>query len=83
MLALSQWGERHLPSKGPRRLFHHVACGTRLDVVSYCAVCGKGVPIEQVEVHPGPGLDEARRDRVSLALRTPHRLLAPIADKMG
>ncbi|MEW9553124.1 winged helix-turn-helix transcriptional regulator [Nonomuraea sp. NPDC050783] len=85
VLALAQWGERHLAAPGgPRRLFHHVTCGTRLDPCSVCGVCGGAVPLEEVEVRPGPGLrDDTRGDLVSLALRTPHRMLAPIPDKMG
>ncbi|MEV0168014.1 winged helix-turn-helix transcriptional regulator [Nonomuraea fuscirosea] len=79
VLSLGQWGERHLAGNGPRRLFHHATCDTRLDAVSFCATCRRSVPIEEVEVRPGPGLcDDMRRDQVSLALRKPHRLLAPI-----
>ncbi|MEV4078331.1 winged helix-turn-helix transcriptional regulator [Nonomuraea fuscirosea] len=79
VLSLGQWGERHLTGNGPRRLFHHATCDTRLDAVSFCATCRRSVPIEEVEVRPGPGLcDDTRRDQVSLALRKPHRLLAPI-----
>ncbi|MEV5894062.1 winged helix-turn-helix transcriptional regulator [Nonomuraea fuscirosea] len=79
VLSLGQWGERHLAGNGPRRLFHHATCGSRLDAVSLCATCRRSVPIEEVEVRPGPGLcDDTRQDQVSLALRKPHRLLAPI-----
>ncbi|MEU8396102.1 helix-turn-helix domain-containing protein [Nonomuraea sp. NPDC048892] len=82
VLSLGAWGERHLAANGPRRLYHHVSCGTRLDDVSFCAACGRGVPIEEIEVRPGPGLrDDTRQDQVSLALRKPHRLLTPLLTK--
>lgn len=84
VLALAAWGERHLAERGPRRLFHHVTCGTRLEQVSFCPSCGRHVAPEEVELRPGPGLHHGvvRDDPVSLALRTPHRMLAPISDKM-
>ncbi|MEU1390342.1 MULTISPECIES: helix-turn-helix domain-containing protein [unclassified Nonomuraea] len=78
MLALSQWGERNLGGTGPRRLFHHTACGTRLDPVSRCPSCGTAVRLEEIEVRPGPGLADNRDDPVSVLLRAPHRMLAPI-----
>ncbi|MEU6729971.1 helix-turn-helix domain-containing protein [Nonomuraea wenchangensis] len=84
LLALAQWGERHLAANGPRRLYHHATCGSPLEPYSVCGTCGRSVPLEEVEVRPGPGLrDDARTDLVSLALRSPHRMLAPIPDKMG
>ncbi|YCK35806.1 winged helix-turn-helix transcriptional regulator [Actinomadura sp. ATCC 39365] len=78
MLALSQWGERNLGGAGPRRLFHHAACGTRIDPVSRCPSCGTAVGLEEIEVRPGPGLTDNRDDPVSVLLRAPHRMLAPI-----
>ncbi|MER7369944.1 winged helix-turn-helix transcriptional regulator [Nonomuraea wenchangensis] len=84
VLALAQWGERHLAGQGPRRLYHHATCGSPLEPYSVCGTCGRSVPLEEVEVRPGPGLrDDARTDLVSLTLRSPHRMLAPIPDKMG
>ncbi|MFI9589833.1 winged helix-turn-helix transcriptional regulator [Nonomuraea sp. NPDC052265] len=79
MLALSQWGERNLGGAGPRRLFHHATCGARLDPVSRCPSCGTVVGLEEIEVRPGPGLEDGRDDPVSVLLRAPHRMLTPIA----
>src|ERR1044072_7241978 len=31
VLALAAWGERHLSGTGPRRVFHHLACGSPID----------------------------------------------------
>ncbi|MFC4112093.1 winged helix-turn-helix transcriptional regulator [Nonomuraea zeae] len=79
VVMLAQWGDRHLATHGPRRLYHHVECDTRLDPASFCVTCGRTVPLEEIEVRPGPGLSEdTRQDQVSLALRTPHRMLTPI-----
>ncbi|MET7465482.1 helix-turn-helix domain-containing protein [Nonomuraea sp. NPDC005501] len=79
VLALGQWGERHLTRNGARRLFIHVDCGARIDAFSSCTGCGAPhLPPEQVEVRPGPGLEDGRGDPVSVALRAPHRLLEPL-----
>jgi DNA-binding HxlR family transcriptional regulator len=78
VLAMSQWGERHYAGGGPKRTFHHVTCGTRLDPAARCVTCGADVTIDDVEVRPGAGLAMTREDRVSLALSTPHRMLSPI-----
>lgn len=79
VLALAQWGERNLATRGPLRVFHHVICGGRLEPTSYCPTCGGTVKLEDVEMRPGPGLAaDTRKDQVSLALRTPHRMLDPI-----
>jgi DNA-binding HxlR family transcriptional regulator len=77
---LARWGERHASDGGPRTIFSHVSCGTRLDVVGGCPACGVQVSPEDVMMRPGPGaLDELRQDPVSRALGRPHRLLTPVA----
>jgi DNA-binding HxlR family transcriptional regulator len=77
---LAQWGERHLSSAGPRRVFAHAHCGTTLDPAGACVRCGEHpVPPEDIEVRPGPGAHrDLRDDPVSEALRQPHRLLTPL-----
>src|SRR5262249_28871185 len=71
---LSQWGERHLSSSGPRRLFSHAGCGTQLDAVGICPSCRVAVPPEEIETRPGPGIAATRReDPVSIVLREPRR----------
>ncbi|MFI6321832.1 winged helix-turn-helix transcriptional regulator [Nonomuraea sp. NPDC050556] len=79
VLSLSHWGERHLTSAGPRRVFTHAACGTVLEPSSRCPTCQVQVPVGDVEVRPGPGLERSRHDQVSLALLEPHRMLTPIS----
>ncbi|WP_371483114.1 winged helix-turn-helix transcriptional regulator [Kitasatospora sp. NBC_00315] len=77
--ALARWGGAHLTEGGPRMLFAHASCGTRLDPAGACPRCGAFVPPEDVTVREGPGADPAlRRDPVSRALAGPHRLLTPI-----
>ncbi|MEE6263875.1 winged helix-turn-helix transcriptional regulator [Plantactinospora sonchi] len=76
---LGQWGERHLSSNGPIRLFVHADCDTALDPTGACGGCGRLVAPEEVEIRPGPGEVAVRRDDpVSVALRRPHRLLTPL-----
>ena len=74
------WGDRHRPvDGGPRRLFVHAACGTPLAPGGDCLACETTPDPSDVETRPGPGVDPARRhDRVSRALRQPHRLLTPL-----
>ncbi|WP_433354102.1 winged helix-turn-helix transcriptional regulator [Microtetraspora malaysiensis] len=78
VLALAQWGERHMSAAGPRRVFRHVPCGAPIGAGATCSVCGAHVPAEEVEIWPGPGADLTREDPVSVALRGPHRMLEPL-----
>jgi DNA-binding HxlR family transcriptional regulator len=75
---LMQWGERRLVDDGPVRLFSHAACGTDLEPYGHCPACGTEPPPGDVETRPGPGAAR-RQDAVSLALRSPRRLLTPFA----
>jgi DNA-binding HxlR family transcriptional regulator len=79
--ALTQWGERHrCAGGGARRLWLHAACDTELDDAGACPVCGVTPGPDEIETRPGPGRDRPLRDdRVSLALRTPHRLLTRLS----
>ncbi|OIV36377.1 hypothetical protein BIV57_16610 [Mangrovactinospora gilvigrisea] len=81
VVALGRFGERAAPNaEGPRKHFRHLDCGGRLDAFCRCERCGATVenPAD-AEVVPGPGDRNAREDRISRALRAPHRLLTPIA----
>jgi len=79
--ALTSWGERYrCAGGGARRLWLHAACGTELDAAGDCRACDVTPAPEDVETRPGPGRDRPlREDRVSLALREPHRLLTPLS----
>jgi DNA-binding HxlR family transcriptional regulator len=77
---LMQWGERHLVPLGPVRLFAHAACGTELAHDGACPTCGHAPAPADIETRPGPGKPPVvRTDRISVALRQPHRLLTPVA----
>jgi DNA-binding HxlR family transcriptional regulator len=78
LFALSQWGERYRAPDGPRRLFVHAGCGTRVDETGRCPVCATSPGADDLEIHPGPAMSFRRTDPVSRALRRPHRLLTPL-----
>ncbi len=77
---LAQWGERHASEGGPRTVFSHVACGTRLDPNGNCPSCGTAVAPADISMRPGSGAadDRQRHDPVSRALARPHRLLSHV-----
>ncbi|MGA4849061.1 winged helix-turn-helix transcriptional regulator [Streptomyces sp. G5(2025)] len=78
LCALGAWGRDNFTEGKPLRIFRHGACGTDLGVVGDCPACGILVPVEDVEMLPGPGLDLEPADPVSRALARPRRLLQPI-----
>ncbi|GHH76626.1 ArsR family transcriptional regulator [Streptomyces sulfonofaciens] len=76
--ALGAWGNDTFDDTLPLRTFHHAACGAELGAHGECPGCGAFVPVEDVEMRPGPGLDQDPADPVSRALLGPHRLLEPV-----
>ena len=81
---LMQWGERHLVSDGPLRLFSHTGCGTTLTPDGECPQCDVVPEPAEIETRPGPGKPPVlREDAVSRALRRPHRLLTPVVPTPG
>ncbi|MGW4228783.1 winged helix-turn-helix transcriptional regulator [Streptomyces sp. NPDC004980] len=76
--SLGLWGRERVPGALPVRIFIHAPCGTELGAYGECPACGIGVPPEDVEVRPGPGLDPDPADPVARALLAPHRLLQPL-----
>jgi DNA-binding HxlR family transcriptional regulator len=77
--SLGLWGREHF-TQTQLRYFRHATCGTAPELGPYgeCPACGIVVPLEDVEMAPGPGLDPAPEDPVSRALLKPKRLLQPI-----
>ncbi|WP_067465737.1 winged helix-turn-helix transcriptional regulator [Actinomadura macra] len=73
---LSRWGERHLSAE-VCRIFVHVECGTPVETDGTCPSCSRLVPMDDLEIHAGPGA-LYRDDPVSVALRSPHRLMEPV-----
>ncbi|MFI5680099.1 winged helix-turn-helix transcriptional regulator [Streptomyces cellulosae] len=79
--SLGVWGNAHVP--GPElRTFRHAACGTGLGPYGECPACGV-VPVPEIEMVPGPGLDPDPADAVSRALLTPKRLLQPLQAELA
>ncbi|MEU3028269.1 winged helix-turn-helix transcriptional regulator [Streptomyces incarnatus] len=75
--ALGVWGRDHFTDTR-LRYFRHAACGTELGPYGECARCGTIVPVADVVMEPGPGLDPDPADPVSRALLKPRRLLEPM-----
>ncbi|MEU1305715.1 winged helix-turn-helix transcriptional regulator [Streptomyces shenzhenensis] len=75
--ALAVWGREHFMDR-QLRAFRHVDCGTELGPYGECPACGTVVPVGDVVLVPGPGLDPEPADPVSRALLRPKRLLEPL-----
>ncbi|MDQ1070292.1 winged helix-turn-helix transcriptional regulator [Streptomyces canus] len=75
--ALGRWGREHY-GKTVLRTFQHTECGTEIGSYGECPACARVVPVEEVLMLPGPGLDPHPADPVSRALLKPKRLLQPV-----
>ncbi|MER6066034.1 helix-turn-helix domain-containing protein [Streptomyces sp. NPDC001792] len=75
--ALGLWGREHF-TETQLRYFRHADCGTELGHYGQCPACGIVVPVEDVVMEPGQGLDPDPADPVSRALLKPKRLLEPL-----
>ncbi|WP_189949239.1 winged helix-turn-helix transcriptional regulator [Streptomyces alanosinicus] len=75
--ALGLWGREHF-TETQLRYFRHADCGTELGPYGECPACKAVVPLEDVVMEPGPGLDRAPADPVSRALLKRKRLLEPL-----
>ncbi|MFF1375859.1 winged helix-turn-helix transcriptional regulator [Streptomyces sp. NPDC058308] len=75
LCVLGAWGRDHFTDGETCRVFRHAACGTELGAVGNCPACGALVPVADVEMLPGPGIDPDPKDPVSRALARPRRLL--------
>ncbi|MBX7546571.1 helix-turn-helix domain-containing protein [Streptomyces sp. NPDC004232] len=75
--ALGLWGREHY-TDGRLRSFRHADCGTELGAYGECPACGGVVPVGDVVMWPGPGLDPDPADPVSRVLLKPKRLLEPL-----
>jgi DNA-binding HxlR family transcriptional regulator len=74
--SLLVWGGRHRHPNS--RVFKHALCGTKLDDMGFCPKCGAAPGPEDVVMEPRRPCGTLRDDRVTLALREPHRLLEPV-----
>jgi DNA-binding HxlR family transcriptional regulator len=74
--ALLSWGGRHRQTNS--RLFMHADCGTVLDEDGRCPNCGRIAGPDEIVTERRRGRKPRRSDPVTVALRSPHRLLEPL-----
>ncbi len=74
---LLTWGSRHCADNS--LVFRHWACGTALDDNGTCRRCSLTPQPADIYTQPRTHGSTARTDRVATALRSPHRLLEPLA----
>jgi DNA-binding HxlR family transcriptional regulator len=55
LIALMQWGDRHLATGGPPRLVEHAGCGGDAVAQLVCSDCGAELGPGEVHTRPGPG----------------------------
>ncbi|MFF0018744.1 winged helix-turn-helix transcriptional regulator [Streptomyces sp. NPDC005374] len=77
MRSLGRWGREH-HGEPALRTFQHAECGTEIGSYGECPACATVVPVGDVLMIPGPGLDPDPADPVSRALLKPKRLLQPL-----
>lgn len=59
VIALMQWGDRHLAGDaGPPRLVEHAKCGGKAVAQLICDKCGEAIGPQGMELKPGPALRE-------------------------
>jgi DNA-binding HxlR family transcriptional regulator len=58
LVALMQWGDRHMAPAGPPRVPVHTACGHDADPRLVCSHCEQPIAPAELRVRPGPGADE-------------------------
>lgn len=74
---LLTWGSRHCADNS--LVFRHCVCGTALDDNGTCRRCALTPQPADIYTEPRASRSTARTDRVAAALRSPHRLLEPLA----
>jgi DNA-binding HxlR family transcriptional regulator len=55
VVALLQWGDKHVRSDGPPVVLQHKDCGGEVDAHRMCAKCGAALEAWDVEPKLGPG----------------------------
>ncbi len=76
--ALRTWGARYRSPDGVRLVYRHAPCGRMLDRNGACPGCKKTPRAAEVVVAAKGGAIGERRDRVSVRLAGPRRLLEPL-----
>ena len=62
LVALMQWGDRHLAEDGPPRVLVHAECGHDADPALHCSHCDEQLGPGALRVRPGPGAKGRQRD---------------------
>jgi DNA-binding HxlR family transcriptional regulator len=76
---LLTWGDSYCSSRGPLRVFRHVADDGEVEPDGTCAACSTAVSATDLVVTPGPGLvPPGPDDEITAALAGTRRLLDPI-----
>jgi DNA-binding HxlR family transcriptional regulator len=61
LVALLQWGDKHVYGSRPPRVLVHEACGHDADPSLHCSACGDEIDARELRVRPGPGADREQR----------------------
>lgn len=61
IVALMQWGDRHMAQHGAPRVLVHTTCGHDAEPRLVCSHCEQPIEPAELRVRPGPGADEAQR----------------------
>jgi DNA-binding HxlR family transcriptional regulator len=69
LMALMQWGDRHLADDGPPILVQHRDCGGAVTPNLTCEKCGAALTARDTQVRPGPGLPADHPEPVQPAYR--------------
>ena len=62
LVALMQWGDRHLAEDGPPRVLVHADCGHDADPALHCSHCDEQLGSGALRVRPGPGAKGRQRE---------------------
>ena len=60
LVALMQWGDRHVAPSGPPRVAFHSECGHDAEVQIRCPACDLEVDTRELRVRPGAGATDAQ-----------------------
>lgn len=58
MVAMMDWGDRHLADAGPPVVIRHKECGGIVDGRGHCERCGERLDARDAYAEPGPGTAE-------------------------
>jgi DNA-binding HxlR family transcriptional regulator len=76
--ALIDWGNDNYVDQADQRSYHHADCTGTIGSDGSCSECRQVPAITDVMMHPPHRPRPHRDERISTALRQPHRLLEPI-----